>query len=48
VLHALPGVSERGLVVGCAEFDALVQVTFGVKKVCSILVHNPRHPASVT
>jgi hypothetical protein len=41
VLHALPRVSERCLIIECAEFDAIPYMTIGTKNVRSILLHDP-------
>jgi len=41
VLHVLPRVSERCLIIECAEFDAILYMTIGTKNVRSILLHDP-------
>jgi hypothetical protein len=41
VLHVLPRVSERCLIIECAEFDAILYMTIGIKNVRSILLHDP-------
>ena len=51
-IQVLPRVCERDLIVGCAEFDMVIQVTFDIKNVCSVLLqcilHLPSHPMHVT
>ena len=50
-IQVLPGVRGGGLIVGCAEFDAVIHLTVGIKNVCSVLLHassTPSNPMHVT
>ena len=44
VLYVLPRLCKRGLIIPREEFNAILHVTLGIKKVCSILLHRHRNP----